>query len=41
MYSVYDANGKQLIFVNAFLYNENNYRLPCKINSVGYENNRF
>lgn len=42
MHNVYDANGKQLINVNAFHYNENNnYRLPCKINSVDYENNHF
>lgn len=43
MHNVYDANDKQLINVNAFHYNENNsnYRLPCKINSVGYENNHF
>lgn len=33
---------QQLIIVDTFHYNESNsYRLPCKTNSAGYENNHF
>lgn len=33
---------EQLIIVDAFHYNENNnHRLPCKMNSVDDENNHF
>lgn len=33
---------EQLIIFDALHYNENNnHRLPCKINSVDYENNHF
>lgn len=32
---------EQLIIANAFHYNENNKHRPCRISSVGYENNQF